>query len=103
MRTGLEALSRVPRSVGLDPFLSLSQKVCESGGRPTRVEPVFDVIWAWRVMYATNAHSREGTPGDAAESLYMLLIMIKDSLRFQTSRARGLRLGLISLATSDLS
>lgn len=91
------------RGCGHDPFLSLSQKVRGSSGHPTQVEPVFDVILAWRITYATNAHSHECSPGDAAESLHMSLIVTKFSLRFRTTCPRGLRPGLISLATSDLS
>lgn len=68
MWTGLEALFRVPRGCEHDPFLSASQQTRGAAGTP-QVEPAFDVILAWRTMYATDAHSHKYAPGDAAESL----------------------------------
>ena len=62
----------------------------------------FDVILAWRIMYATDVLSHACDPGDAAESLCMSLIMIKGS-QARITRPRGSRLGLIPLAISDLS
>lgn len=35
------------------------------------------MILAWRIIYATDAHSHNCAPGDAAESQYMSLIIIK--------------------------
>lgn len=54
-------------------------------------------------MYATDAHSHECSPGDAAESLRMSLIVTKFRPGFRTTCPRGLRPALIPLATSDLS
>lgn len=35
------------------------------------------MILAWRIIYATDAHSHKCAPGDAAESQHMSLIITK--------------------------